>query len=131
VLIEQAARAACLHAGCVPSKALIAAGRRAHAVAQAAAFGVPATGTVDFGRVHDHVHGVIAAIAPNDSAERLTGLGVRVIAGAARFTDKRTVAVGEDIAIKARRFVIATGSRPALPPIPGSPRRTTNETCSI
>jgi pyruvate/2-oxoglutarate dehydrogenase complex dihydrolipoamide dehydrogenase (E3) component len=131
VLIEQGRMGGeCLHAGCVPSKALIAAGRRAHAVAQAATFGVQAAGAVDFGRVHDHVHGVIAAIAPNDSAERFTGLGVRVIAGVARFTDKRTVAVGQDITIKARRFVIATGSRPALPPIPGlaTTPHLTNET---
>ena len=68
--------------------------------------------------MHAHVHGVIAAIAPNDSTERFTGLGVHVIAGAARFTDARTVAVG-DIEIKARRFVIATGSTAAVPPIPG------------
>ena len=65
-----------------------------------------------------HVQGVIAAIAPVDSAERFTGLGVRVIMGHAKFTDRRTVAVG-DIEIRARRFVIATGSTPALPPIPG------------
>jgi pyruvate/2-oxoglutarate dehydrogenase complex dihydrolipoamide dehydrogenase (E3) component len=68
--------------------------------------------------VHEHVQQVIAAIAPNDSKERFTGLGVRVIAGAARFTDAGTVAV-ENCAIKARRFVIATGSSPAVPPIPG------------
>ena len=61
---------------------------------------------------------VIAAIAPNDSKERFTGLGVHVIEGAARFTDKATVAVG-DFAIRARRFVVATGSAPAVPPIPG------------
>jgi len=62
---------------------------------------------------------VIAAIAPNDSKERFTGLGVRVIEGEARFKDKETVAVGDAIEIKARRFVVATGSAPALPPIPG------------
>ena len=60
---------------------------------------------------------VIAAIAPIDSVERFTGLGVRVIRGHATFKDRRTVAVG-DIEIRARRFVIATGSTPA-PPIPG------------
>ena len=65
-----------------------------------------------------HVQSVIAAIAPNDSAERFTGLGVRVIMGSAKFIDRRTVAVG-DIEIRARRFVIATGSTPAVPPIPG------------
>jgi pyruvate/2-oxoglutarate dehydrogenase complex dihydrolipoamide dehydrogenase (E3) component len=70
--------------------------------------------------VHGHVHGVIDAIAPNDSAARFTGLGVRVIEGAARFKNARTVVVGEDdFEIKARRFVIATGSTASLPPIPG------------
>ena len=47
---------------------------------------------LDFGKVHRHVHDVIAAIAPNDSKERFNGLGVRVIAGAARFADRDTVA---------------------------------------
>lgn len=109
----------CLNYGCVPSKALIAAAKRAEAARRAAPFGVMALRpNVEFARVHDHVHGVIAAIAPNDSKERFTGLGVRVIEGAARFQDARTVVVG-DIEIKARRFVIATGSSPALPPIPG------------
>src|SRR5262249_19447858 len=74
---------------------------------------------IDFGKVHQHVHDVIAAIAPNDSKERFNGLGVRVIAGAARFKDRNTVAVGDEIEIVARRFVIATGSSPSLPPIAG------------
>ena len=62
---------------------------------------------------------VIAAIAPTNSAERFAGLGVRVIKGHAKFKDRRTVIVGDDYEIRARRFVIATGSTPALPPIPG------------
>ena len=110
----------CLNTGCVPSKALIAAGKRAHALADARAFGVSAgPADVDFAKVHRHLHDVIAAIAPNDSKERFNGLGVRVIAGAARFKDRNTVAVGDGIEIAARRFVIATGSSPALPPIAG------------
>jgi pyruvate/2-oxoglutarate dehydrogenase complex dihydrolipoamide dehydrogenase (E3) component len=68
--------------------------------------------------VHDHIKGVIAAIAPNDSVERFTGLGCRVITAAARFISPDTVVAG-DASIKARRFVIATGSSPAVPPIPG------------
>jgi pyruvate/2-oxoglutarate dehydrogenase complex dihydrolipoamide dehydrogenase (E3) component len=75
--------------------------------------------TVDFRTVRDHVRGVIAAIAPNDSKERFAALGVRVIEGTARFADAATVAVGDAFAIHARRFVIATGSSPAIPPIPG------------
>lgn len=109
----------CLNVGCVPSKALIAAGARAQAVREAGAFGVSAgEPQVNFARVHDHVQRVIGAIAPNDSVERFGALGVAVIKGEARFASRSTVMVG-DQAIKARRFVIATGSRPAAPPIPG------------
>src|SRR6266487_3627910 len=110
----------CLNTGCVPSKSLIAAAKHARAVAEARAFGVSAGAPdIDFGKVHQHVHDVIAAIAPNDSKERFNGLGVRVIAGAARFKDRNTVVVGDGIEIAARRFVIATGSSPSLPPIAG------------
>src|SRR5262249_56400751 len=106
--------------GGVPAKPRIAAAKHARAVAQAAAFGVVAgAADVDFAKVHQHVHDVIAAIAPNDSKERFNGLGVRVIAGAARFKDRNTVTVGDDIEIAARRFVVASGSSPSLPPIAG------------
>jgi pyruvate/2-oxoglutarate dehydrogenase complex dihydrolipoamide dehydrogenase (E3) component len=109
----------CLNTGCVPSKALLAAAKRAASMRNSDAFGVTAQlVSVDFAKVHEHVQRVIAAIAPNDSAERFTGLGVRVIKGNATFKDRRTVAVGET-QIRARRFVIATGSAPAAPPIPG------------
>lgn len=110
----------CLNTACVPSKALLAAAKRAAHMQNSGAFGVTAQGvTVDFAKVHEHVHGAIAAIAPADSVERFTGLGVRVIQGHASFKDSRAVVVGEQYEIRARRFVIATGSTPALPPIPG------------
>ena len=120
VLIEKAKMGGdCLNYGCVPSKALLAAAKRAQAMRAGAAFGVASQRpAVDFVKVHGHVHGVIAAIAPNDSKERFAGLGVRVIEGEARFKDKQTVAVG-DLEVKARRFVVATGAAPAAPPIPG------------
>ncbi len=109
----------CLNYGCVPSKAMIAAGKRAHLMRNAAPFGIRAvTPEIDHRAVHDHVKGVIAAIAPNDSVERFTGLGVRVIEAAGRFIDKDTVAAG-DTHIKARRFIVATGSTAVVPPIPG------------
>jgi pyruvate/2-oxoglutarate dehydrogenase complex dihydrolipoamide dehydrogenase (E3) component len=132
VLIERGKMGGeCLNVGCVPSKSLIAAAKRAHAIAGASAFGVTAPAMeVDFAAVHRHVHSVIAAIAPNDSKERFTGLGVRVIEGSAGFKNKKVVAVGDAIEIRARRYVIATGSSPALPPIPGldSVPYLTNET---
>jgi pyruvate/2-oxoglutarate dehydrogenase complex dihydrolipoamide dehydrogenase (E3) component len=111
----------CLNSGCVPSKALLAAAKRMEAVRGAGAFGIKTQrASVEFRQVSDHVHAVIASIAPNDSRQRFTGLGVRVIEGTARFKDDRTVVVDDDeFEIKARRFVIATGSTAALPPIPG------------
>ena len=120
VLIERGRMGGdCLNYGCVPSKALIAAANRAETIRAATDFGLKAPRPgVEFHRVHDHVHEVIGAIAPNDSAERFTGLGVRVLAGEARFKDERTLAVGA-VEVQARRFVIATGSAPAAPPIPG------------
>jgi pyruvate/2-oxoglutarate dehydrogenase complex dihydrolipoamide dehydrogenase (E3) component len=120
VLIEKGRMGGdCLNYGCVPSKALIAAARRAADFDTSAEFGVAAgKPKVDFLQVRDHVRRVVAAIAPNDSKERFGGLGVRVIAGAARFKDAATVAV-DNLEVKARRFVVATGSSPAIPPIPG------------
>ncbi len=120
VLIERGKMGGdCLNTGCVPSKALLAAAKRAALAHSAGAFGVHTTVDVNFAKVHEHVQRVIAAIAPNDSAERFTGLGVQVIKGEAKFTDRRTVAVGNAYEIRARRFVIATGSTPSVPPISG------------
>ncbi|MEM1102537.1 MAG: FAD-dependent oxidoreductase [Pseudomonadota bacterium] len=109
----------CLNYGCVPSKALLAASKRAHAFRTSAPFGIaPAEPQVDFGAVRAHVRSVIDTIAPIDSQERFEGLGVRVVRAHAMFTDARTVeAAGERFT--ARLFVIATGSKPATPPIPG------------
>ncbi len=120
VLIERGKMGGdCLNDGCVPSKSLLAAARAVDAIRRAGAFGIrigpPA---VDFAAVHRHVHGVIAAIAPNDSVERFTGLGVTVIEETARFTGPDEVVAGPH-RIRARRFVIATGSSAFVPPIPG------------
>jgi pyruvate/2-oxoglutarate dehydrogenase complex dihydrolipoamide dehydrogenase (E3) component len=120
----------CLNYGCVPSKSLIVAGRSATAIREAHRFGVDGgTPRVDFKAVRDHVRGVIAAIAPNDSVERFTGLGVRVVQASARFVAADRVEAG-DVAITARRFVVATGSSPAVPRIPGLDKtpHLTNET---
>jgi pyruvate/2-oxoglutarate dehydrogenase complex dihydrolipoamide dehydrogenase (E3) component len=108
-----------LNDACVPSKALIAAARRAHVMRTSAGFGIaPVNPQIDQRAVHAHIKDVVASIAPNDSAERFAGLGVHVIHGAASFADKATVIAG-DSRIRARRFVIATGSTPAIPPISG------------
>ncbi len=120
VLFEKAEMGGdCLNTGCVPSKSLIAAAKHAQAVREGAKFGVMSPEPrIDFGLVRAHVQSVIAAIAPNDSQERFEKLGVRVVRAAARFRDESTLeAAGETFA--ARRIVIATGSRAAVPPIPG------------
>ena len=81
-------------------------------------FGVTAESRIDFGRVHAHVHEVIAAIAPHDSVERFERLGVEVIREEAHFVGPRAVSAG-DARVRSRRVVIATGSSPAIPDIEG------------
>ena len=109
----------CLNFGCVPSKALLAAGKQAHAMGSGADFGVtPVMPEVSYAAAKDHVHKVIAAIEPHDSQERFEGFGVLVIREFGEFVDKDTVKAGDHM-IKARRIVIATGSGPFVPPIPG------------
>jgi pyruvate/2-oxoglutarate dehydrogenase complex dihydrolipoamide dehydrogenase (E3) component len=119
----------CLNYGCVPSKALLAAAAHAHH-GDVASFGL--TGgqkRVSFSKVMAHVRDVIAGIAPMDSVERFSQLGVRVIEAYGRFTGPRTLAAG-DVTIQAKRFVIATGSSALLPPVRGLDKTPylTNET---
>jgi pyruvate/2-oxoglutarate dehydrogenase complex dihydrolipoamide dehydrogenase (E3) component len=108
-----------LKVGCAQSKALLAAAKRSEAAQSAKLFGVDVRDSrVNFSGVRRHIHLVIAAAAQADSPERFSGLGVRVIDAEAKFKDRNTVVAG-DIEIRARRFVIAAGSKPALPEIPG------------
>ena len=120
VLIEKGKMGGdCLNYGCVPSKAVIAAGKHAQAIREAAKYGVSAgEPRVDYAKVHEHVQDVIASIAPNDSVERFTALGVKVIQAAGRFTDPDTIVAGA-YEIKPRRVVVATGSSAFVPPIEG------------
>ena len=92
----------CLNFGCVPSKALLHAGRAG----------------MNWQAAHDHVRATIATIEPHDSQERFEGLGVRVIREYGQFISPTEVQAGDHV-IQARRFVISTGSRPFVPPIPG------------
>ncbi|WP_324753155.1 dihydrolipoyl dehydrogenase family protein [Roseovarius sp. Pro17] len=109
----------CLNYGCVPSKALIASGKAAYAQAHASQYGVAdVVPDVDYAAAKDHVADVIATIAPNDSVERFEGLGVQVISEYGEFISDTEVQAGDTV-IKARRIVIATGSSPLVPPIPG------------
>lgn len=120
VLIERGRMGGdCLNAGCVPTKALLAAAKRAQAVRTASAVGIGAgEPSVDFSAVMGHVRRTIGAIAPNDSVARFTAMGVTVIQASARFADPATVEAGGR-RVRARRFVIATGSRARLPAVPG------------
>ena len=120
----------CLNYGCVPSKALLAAAKRAHQAEGADRFGINLKlARTDYSAAKDHVADVIAQIAPVDSQERFEGFGVRVIRAFGKFVAPNEVEAGQ-FRIRARRVVIATGSRPFVPPIEGLDDVTylTNET---
>lgn len=108
-----------LYAGSVPARALQAAAEHANAVRAGANFGVKSVRSgIDFAAVNTQVRRAIEAIAPQNAPERFKGLGVRVIKGTARFKDAGTVEAA-GTTVKARCFIIATGSSPIIPPIPG------------
>ena len=125
VLLERAEMGGdCLNTGCVPSKALLAAGKAAKAARGTPAMGITASADplIDFAAVKAHVADVIAGIAPHDSVERFTDLGVTVIQAEARFASAHKVIAETTTGtteICARYFVIATGSHPWAPPIEG------------
>lgn len=110
----------CLNTGCVPSKALLQAAKTAQNFRTSAPFGItPQEPEVDFAAVKDHVAQTIATIEPNDSPERFEKLGVTVIQGTAVFTGDSTLIIDDSQTISADYFVVATGSRAAIPPIQG------------
>lgn len=109
----------CLNTGCVPSKALLAAGKRAHMHRKDDIKGIqPHEPVIDYAAVKDHVSDTIKTIEPNDSPERFRSLGVNVIMQGGKFTDAKTVETNDHI-IRAKRFIISTGSRAFVPPISG------------
>lgn len=120
VLVERADMGGdCLNTGCVPSKALLAAAHAAQAHRDSGPFGIAAREPeADHAAALAHVHRTIAAIAPQDSVARFEALGVRVIEAEGRFSAPDTLVAG-GVTIQARYFVIATGSAPMVPPIPG------------
>ena len=114
----------CLNTGCVPSKALIRSARLAHDIRHAGEFGLSAAApSVDFKAVMARVRGVIATIAPADSVERYTALGVDVRLGHATIVDPWTVEIkdrdGATQRLTTRAIVIAAGAEPFVPDIPG------------
>ncbi|MDX8378615.1 MAG: FAD-dependent oxidoreductase [Gallionella sp.] len=114
----------CLNYGCVPSKALIKSAKLAHQIRHADHYGLNASeADFSFRQVMARVHDVISAVAPHDSVERYTRLGVDVVQGYARITDPWTVEIklaeGKLQTLTTRSIVIATGARPFVPPLPG------------
>lgn len=109
----------CLYYGCVPSKSLLHAAKIAHTVRQARRFGVECSPPVaHLSEAMRYVQSVIKGIEPNDSPERFRALGVDVIFGAGQFISPHAFQVNGRT-ITARNFVLATGSRPNIPPLPG------------
>jgi pyruvate/2-oxoglutarate dehydrogenase complex dihydrolipoamide dehydrogenase (E3) component len=109
----------CLWTGCVPSKSLLAAADLAHRIRHADDVGlVPSEPTIDFAQVMEHVHRAQRVIEPQDSAARLQREGIEVVAGHARFECPGVVDV-DGRRLLYRKAIIASGSRPGLPSIPG------------
>jgi len=109
----------CLWYGCVPSKTLIKSARVAHEMRNAHRWALTSRDPApDIARVMEHVRDVIAQIEPNDSPERFRGLGVDVVFGDGHFVSPHAFEV-DGRRLTAKTFVIATGSRPAVPPVPG------------
>ena len=111
----------CLNTGCVPSKSLLTAAKAAKSMQKADAFGIRTESNnsiTDYNAVKNHIRTVIDRIAPHDSQERFEGLGVQVIRNSATFIDSKTLKAGDKF-IRARHFVIATGSSALIPPIKG------------
>ncbi len=114
----------CLNTGCVPSKALIKSAKLAHQMRHAGQYGLRDTlPHFSFKAVMQRVNNIIAAVAPHDSVERYTALGVEVLQGTAKLINPWTVEVslhnGQVQRLSARSIVIAAGARPVVPPIPG------------
>jgi pyruvate/2-oxoglutarate dehydrogenase complex dihydrolipoamide dehydrogenase (E3) component len=122
ILIEQEDKLGgdCLHYGCVPSKTLIKSAHVYHQMKQAPAFGLPQVDLppVDFRQVADRIRSVVDTIQKHDSEERFCSLGAKVVFGQPRFVDEHAVTL-KGKTISAGKWVIATGSSPVVPPIPG------------
>jgi pyruvate/2-oxoglutarate dehydrogenase complex dihydrolipoamide dehydrogenase (E3) component len=109
----------CLNYGCIPSKSLLATAKRANVFRSSEAFGIDKTDPkIDFKKVYHHIHDVITNLSPQDSVERFEKLGVQVIQEKAHFLSPTLLQAG-NLQIQSKYFVIATGSSPAIPPLPG------------
>jgi pyruvate/2-oxoglutarate dehydrogenase complex dihydrolipoamide dehydrogenase (E3) component len=109
----------CLNYGCVPSKAILTAAHKVHAIREASRYGITVgEPSVDFAKVRETIQTAITTIEPNDSQERFEGFGVKVVREYARFENEDTI-VSDSVEVKAKRIVVATGTRAFIPPIDG------------
>ncbi|WP_430431511.1 dihydrolipoyl dehydrogenase family protein [Oceanicaulis sp.] len=109
----------CLNYGCVPSKAILTAAHKVHAIREASKYGISVgEPSVDFAKVRETIQTAITTIEPNDSQERFEGFGVKVVREYARFENEDTL-VSDSVEVKAKRIVVATGTRAFIPPIEG------------
>lgn len=109
----------CTWSGCMPSKALLHVAKIAHSVRTASDFGILSSPpTTDMKKVRDYVHSVIQDVYRHETPQKVSERGIEVVLGDARFIDEHTLQVG-DRQMTANKFVIATGGRPAVPPVPG------------
>ena len=109
----------CLNYGCVPSKAILTAAHKVHAIREASKYGITVgEPSVDFAKVRETIQTAITTIEPNDSQERFEGFGVKVVREYARFENEDTI-VSDSVEVKAKRIVVATGTRAFIPPIDG------------
>lgn len=109
----------CTHVGCIPSKALLETARRVQAARDGARYGFTATVEVNMANVTDRVRRIIEEVSGDESPARLAAEGIEFRRDRARFTAPHVLEVGAGDSVAAARIVIATGARPAVPPIPG------------
>lgn len=109
----------CTWTGCMPSKALLHVAKVAHSVRTGSQFGITASEPkVDMKQVHDYVQSVVQGVYVHETPEKVNERGIEVILGDAKFINETTIQVGERT-VQSKKFIIATGGRPAVPPIPG------------
>ena len=109
----------CTWTGCMPSKALLHVAKQAHQIRRASKYGITSSEPiVDMKQVHDYIQSVVQGVYQHETPEKVSERGIEVVMGDARFIDPHTIQVGERT-MKANKFIIATGGRPAVPPIPG------------
>ncbi len=109
----------CTWTGCVPSKALLKAAKVAHEIRTAAQYGIRAGAPItDMSAVREYVRSAMESVYKLETPERLAKEGVDVVFGAARFVDPSTI-IASARTIQSKSFVITTGARPFIPPIPG------------